>query len=77
MLINSKVAEGLEKIILKAIEQGIFLRLILHAGAHFTGAFAGQLAKLAVEARKGHVSHLAADIQHRHAARWSSSGSMP
>ena len=40
---------------------GIFLRLILHAGAHFTGAFAGQLAKLAVEARKGHIAHLAAD----------------
>ena len=50
MLINSS-REGLEEIILKAIEQGIFLRLILHAGAHFTGVFAGQLAKLAVEAR--------------------------
>ena len=48
---RDEVAEGLEEIILKAIEQGIFLRLILHAGAHFTGVFAGQLAKLAVEAR--------------------------
>ena len=63
---RDEITEDLEEIILKAIEQGIFLRLILHAGAYFTGAFAGQLAKLAVEARKGHIAHLAADIQHRH-----------
>ena len=64
---RDEVTEGLEEIILKAIEQGtFFLRLILHVGAQFAGAFAGQLAKLAVEARKGHIAHLAADILHRH-----------
>ncbi|MGO5222105.1 hypothetical protein ACTQ4Q_06710 [Bacillota bacterium LCP21S3_D9] len=39
MLINSKVAEGLEEIILKAIEQGDFFTINSACGCAFYGGF--------------------------------------